>query len=128
MACEPISPWVLLRPAVSGRGPGVPLGRPPHAPFLSDALGPYTAVALISFLGQLKRHFRRRHVTLLWDGLPAHRSRRMRDYLAQQREWLTVERVPAYAPDLNPAEPLFGNVKGPGSPAATSLRRHSRRS
>src|SRR5215472_13337797 len=47
-----------------------------------------------------------------WDGLPAHRSRRMRDYLAQQRRWLTVERLPAYAPDLNPAEPLFGNVKG----------------
>jgi len=35
----------------------------------------------------------------------------MRDYLAQQRRWLTVERLPAYAPDLNPAEPLFGNVK-----------------
>jgi hypothetical protein len=32
--------------------------------------------------------------------------------LAQQRAWLTVERLPAYAPDLNPAEPLFGNVKG----------------
>jgi hypothetical protein len=36
----------------------------------------------------------------------------MREYLAQEREWLTVERLPAYAPELNPAEPLFGNVKG----------------
>lgn len=73
---------------------------------------PYTAAALIGFLGQLKRHFRRRRVILRWDGLPAHRSRRLREDLAQQRHWLTVERLPAYAPELNPAEPLFGNVKG----------------
>src|SRR5262250_3175038 len=80
--------------------------------FFQTRPGPYTTAALISFLRQLHRHFRRRRVILLWDGLPAHRSRRMRDYLAQQRRWLTVERLPAYAPDLNPAEPLFGNVKG----------------
>ncbi len=43
--------------------------------------------------------------------MPAHRSRRMRDYLTQERRWLTVERLPAYAPELNPAEPLFGTVK-----------------
>jgi hypothetical protein len=36
----------------------------------------------------------------------------MHDYLAQQRGWLMVERLPAYAPELNPAQPLFGNVKG----------------
>ena len=80
--------------------------------FFQTRPGPYTAAALIGFLRQLKRHFRRRRVILLWDGLPAHRSRRMREYLAQERQWLTVERLPAYAPELNPAEPLFGNVKG----------------
>ena len=25
--------------------------------------------------------------------------------------WLTIERLPAYAPELNPAEPAWGNVK-----------------
>jgi transposase len=25
--------------------------------------------------------------------------------------WLRTERLPAYAPDLNPVEPLWGNVK-----------------
>lgn len=48
---------------------------------------------------------------LIWDGLGAHKSRRMRAYLAAQRGWLAVERLPAYAPDLNPVEPLWGNVK-----------------
>jgi transposase len=80
--------------------------------FFQTRTGPYSAPSLIGFLRQLKRHFRGCRAILLWDGLPAHRSRRMRDYLAQQRGWLTVERLPAYAPDLNPAEPLFGNVKG----------------
>jgi transposase len=80
--------------------------------FFQTRPGAYTTTALIGFLRQLQRHFRRRRVILLWDGLPAHRSRQMRDYLTQQGRWLTVERLPAYAPDLNPAEPLFGNVKG----------------
>ena len=33
-------------------------------------------------------------------------------HLASQRHWLTAERLPGYAPDLNPVESIFGNVKG----------------
>jgi DDE superfamily endonuclease len=33
-------------------------------------------------------------------------------YLVTQRHWLTIERLPAYAPELNPVEALWGNVKG----------------
>jgi transposase len=40
----------------------------------------------------------------LWDGLPSHRSTAMRDWIRSQRSWLVVERLPAYAPDLNPVE------------------------
>jgi transposase len=48
---------------------------------------------------------------LLWDGLPAHRSAAMRAWLNTQRSWLVVERLPAYAPDLNPVEGLWSNLK-----------------
>jgi hypothetical protein len=34
----------------------------------------------------------------------------MRAYPATQAHWLTVERLPAYASDPNPVEPLWGNV------------------
>jgi putative transposase len=51
-------------------------------------------------------------VILIWDGLPAHKSRIMTDYLRSQQHWLTVERLPGYAPDLNPVETLWGNIKG----------------
>lgn len=74
--------------------------------------GSYDAESLILFLKDLKRHLRGRRAVLVWDGLPAHRSRRMSEYLQSQRHWLKVERLPGYAPDLNPVEALWGNVKG----------------
>lgn len=48
---------------------------------------------------------------LLWDGLPAHRGRRVRDVLRGQKVWLRVERFPAYAPELNPVEYLWSSSK-----------------
>ena len=36
----------------------------------------------------------------------------MQDYLRAQRRWLRVERLPGYAPDLNPVETLWSNLKG----------------
>lgn len=50
----------------------------------------------------------------MWDGSPAHMSRVMKEYLLQHRNWLTLERLPGYAPDLNPVEMLWGNMKGQG--------------
>ena len=49
---------------------------------------------------------------MLWDGLPAHRSKVMRAWLGCQRSWLVVEPLPGYAPDLNPVEGLWSSLKG----------------
>ena len=72
----------------------------------------YNTKALIRFLRQLRKHFRGRKLILVWDRLNAHRSKEMAHYLGCQRRWLHVEWLPAYAPDLNPVETLWGNVKG----------------
>lgn len=74
--------------------------------------GSYNDVTLIEFLTDLKRELRGRRVILVWDGLPSHKSRAMQAYLQTQRSWLTLERLPGYAPELNPAELVWGNVKG----------------
>ena len=74
--------------------------------------GSYNDEALIEFLEELRRYLRGAKVTLCWDGLASHRSRVMQTYLASSRRWLVVERLPAYAPDLNPVEALWGNLKG----------------
>jgi putative transposase len=51
-------------------------------------------------------------LVLLWDGLPSHRSAKVQHYLADNGDWLTVERFPAYAPELNPVEYIFSPMKG----------------
>ena len=74
--------------------------------------GSYDEQSLVEFLGQLHGHLGGDKVTIIWDGLPSHRSKLMKAYVASQRRWLVVERLPAYAPDLNPVELLWGNLKG----------------
>src|SRR5207244_10002487 len=49
-------------------------------------------------------------LVLVWDGLNTHTSRAMRELIAA-RDWLTVFRLPAYAPELNPVEPVWSNLK-----------------
>jgi DDE superfamily endonuclease len=44
----------------------------------------------------------------------------MTRFLADQRHWLEVKRLPAYAPELNPAEGFWSNLKG--QELAQSLR------
>ena len=80
--------------------------------FFQTRPGSYNDVTLIAFLNDLKREVRGRRISLVWDGLPSHKSGPMQAYLRAQRSWLTVERLPGYAPDLNPAELVWGNVKG----------------
>jgi transposase len=72
----------------------------------------YTTDTLVGFLQDLRRELGGRRVILVWDGLPAHRSRSMQAYLRGQRRWLREERLPGYAPELNPAEGLWQNLKG----------------
>ncbi len=80
--------------------------------FFQTREGSYDTETLIAFLQDLKHELRGKPALLVWDGLPAHKSRAMQDYLRKERRWLVVERLPGYAPDLNPVEMLWGNVKG----------------
>ena len=72
----------------------------------------YNEDSLIGFLEDLKREFRGKKCILIWDGLPGHKSTKMKSYLASRKEWLIVEMLPGYSPHLNPVEALWGNVKG----------------
>ncbi|MEV5176755.1 transposase [Streptomyces flaveolus] len=72
--------------------------------------GSYDTAALIEVLEQLKVFYRGERVVLVLDGLSAHWSRAMRAWVAE-RDWLTLERSPAYAPELNPVELLWSSLK-----------------
>ena len=60
----------------------------------------------------MKKYLCGQKATLIWDGLPAHKSRKMRQYLETERRWLKVETLPGYSPDLNPVEDLWSIIKG----------------
>jgi hypothetical protein len=75
-------------------------------------LDAYNTDTLIQALGELRRFLGGQKATLLWDGLPAHRSQAMGAWLRRQRHWLVVEPLPGYAPELNPVEALWSNLKG----------------
>ncbi|MGX1675570.1 IS630 family transposase [Streptomyces sp. NPDC055400] len=67
-------------------------------------------VGLIEVLERMKVFYSGERVVLVWDGLSAHWSRAMRAWVAEQ-DWLTLERLPAYAPELNPVERLWSSLK-----------------
>ncbi len=62
---------------------------------------------VVDFLRQLKRQVRR-PLTVLWDGSQVHRkSKVVQAYLAKHPE-IVAENLPAYAPELNPDELVWG--------------------
>jgi transposase len=64
---------------------------------------------ILRFLSHLRRHLKGR-VVIVWDGLNSHRAAAVRDRLADYG-W-HAERLPAYAPELNPVEGEWSWVKG----------------
>lgn len=69
------------------------------------------APEVVGFLQHLQQHIPGK-LLVIWDGLPAHRSKVVADYLATTRGRVWVERLPGYAPELNPIEYLWGYAKG----------------
>jgi transposase len=67
---------------------------------------------VVAFLEHLLREVPGRMV-ILWDGAPIHRSHLMHKFLANgAAQRLHLERLPAYAPELNPGEGLWQQLKG----------------
>jgi hypothetical protein len=49
-------------------------------------------------------------IVLVWDNMPTHTSRATRQLIAAC-PWLTMYQLPAYAPELNPVEAVWPNLK-----------------
>ena len=66
---------------------------------------------IVRFLRHLLRHIPGK-LLIIWDGLPAHRSQPVKDFLAQgAARRIHLEQLPAYAPDLNPDEGIWRYLK-----------------
>lgn len=64
---------------------------------------------IVEFLKTLRQHLRG-PLLIVWDGLQAHKSRLVRDYVEDDGA-IQLEFLPAYAPELNPTEYIWGYLK-----------------
>jgi transposase len=66
---------------------------------------------VVAFLRQLLRQVPGK-LLVIWDGASIHRGQAVKDFLAAgAARRLHLERLPAYAPDLNPAEGVWNLLK-----------------
>ncbi len=108
-----------------------PVGQPPvlRVPLTRDHLSVISAITpdgrlfariqngasrgdtVVSFLRQLLRQIRGK-LLVVWDGATIHRCQAVKDFLAQgAAARVQLERLPAYAPELNPAEGIWQLLK-----------------
>ena len=72
--------------------------------------GSIKSLQVIEFLKHLQRHIPGK-ILILWDGAPIHRSLLVKNFIASTKGRIQVERLPAYAPELNPVEYMWGHLK-----------------
>lgn len=64
----------------------------------------------VEFLKALKAHLKKTPLVIL-DGLRAHKSKMVREYLDSTNGHIQVAFLPPYSPDLNPVEYLWAWLK-----------------
>lgn len=72
--------------------------------------GTFRGPQFVEFMKALVRQIKGK-LLIIWDGLPAHRSRVVKDYVDSLDGHVVLERLPAYAPELNPVEYICGYMK-----------------
>lgn len=86
--------------------------------------GGLTAELFVSLLSMMMRH-RTKPVHLVVDGLPAHKTKLVKDYVQSTQGRLTLHILPGYAPELNPDEAVWSHMKRTGV-ARAPLRKGER--
>lgn len=72
--------------------------------------GSIKSAEVVEFIKHLQRHLKKR-ILIIWDGAAIHRSKEVRDYIASTKGKVQAERLPPYAPELNPVEYMWAHLK-----------------
>jgi transposase len=79
--------------------------------FLQVREDSYDSAAVVGFLRVLLRKLRGK-ILIIWDGSPIHKGQPLKDFLTRgAAKRLHLERLPGYAPDLNPDEGIWNYLK-----------------
>jgi transposase len=72
---------------------------------------PFRGPTIVDFLRHLARHIAGK-LLVIWDGAPIHRAQPVKDFLAtEQGQRVHLERLPGYAPEVNPDEGIWQYLK-----------------
>lgn len=86
-----------------------PRGQRPRL-YFEAMKGTVNADRFIAFLQGTRKHIRSKLILII-DNLRVHKAKKVAAYLGTQCQWLSVEFLPPYAPELNPAEYLWSSRK-----------------
>lgn len=86
-----------------------PSGQRPHL-YFEAMKGTVNADRFVVFLKEVRKHIRGKLILVI-DNLRVHKSKIVIAYLKNQKDWLKVEFLPPYAPELNPVEYLWSSRK-----------------
>jgi transposase len=75
--------------------------------------GDLNAELFVDLLRRMMRN-RTKPVHLVVDGLPAHKTKLVKDYVASTNGMLTLHFLPGYAPEVNPDEFVWSHMKRTG--------------
>ena len=71
----------------------------------------FTAKTFLRFVKKLRREQPKRHLTLIVDGSSTHTAKIVKRFAQENTAWLRLEIIPAYSPELNPAEKPWRYIK-----------------
>jgi transposase len=71
----------------------------------------FTSDVFIRFVKKLRKGFPYRPVILVVDGASPHKSKKTMSFV-EDNPWLRLELLPAYSPEWNPSEKVWGHLKG----------------
>lgn len=65
----------------------------------------------IRFIKKMRKEYPGKAIVLIVDGAPVHKSKKVKEFTANNSSWLTIEILPAYSPELNPTEQTWRHIK-----------------
>ena len=102
--------WTIVRPCLKWKQLAVIAGIHHWRFYIRVFPGTIKSPQIGEFLKSLRATIGRK-LLIVWDGLQAHRSKLVRSYVDCQGGAIALERLPAYAPALNPVEYVWGYLK-----------------
>ncbi|MEU6943985.1 IS630 family transposase [Streptomyces sp. NPDC046316] len=71
----------------------------------------FRAREFVDLLTSARRQLGGAPLIVVWDNASTHHAKPLREFCERNSDWLTIVRLPPYAPDLNPVEAVWAHLK-----------------